>query len=638
MSQAKNESRWQPRKKQLEAIQKIKNKPTGKHLFVLPGGYGKTKAAIAAYCEARSTGKVNRLLVVAPSREQRDAWLDCRTDFKEIGCAVSTFAVKSPNGKESLFSATDAIGSVWAVNRHKRNECEVFVVTAQSLVTANGKSAIAELMSSGRWAVIAEEAHHYALEKQWGQSVSSLRYELLIGLSATPFRQFGDHIFTSIMGDTSRVTECSIREAIAEGAIRPVKVIQGKYQVEFASKTNPNESYSFRLSELSRYLYENNIELSEFEAKKELRVLDQFVRPIFLEALNKLEELNSLYPRQHQMIVHAPSVLTAKTYCKWINILADGRGKNAARWVGTGADHTEEENRQIIADFKSNKFPILVQVQMFGEGSDNIRASVGLWLSLIGSSNPTAHQGMVRHSRRNHSVPQAEDIAYIFIPEDSPALQCALDIESNNDYFVDPKALTKDDDKENTDKQLNIPGLEEMERQIKATAATLLGVLTTEDCQRKVDEVKREIKERDSKLMVASIRSKTTLTEEEARALVEQVVDERARDIVMRAIHDANEKVTEQQVIDEWSKLIENTVRKIARCVAVRHHQVAIEMSTFNAIVGTIKKRINSQLKKNNGGKGRSAATDSELKKQFDYLSKLGKEIDNGNTPTWLML
>ena len=391
---------------------------------------------------------------------------------------------------------------------------------------------------------------------------------------------------------------------------------------------------------MEQYLYEHGIELSEFEAKKDLRVLDQFVRPLFLEALDKLDDLNTLHPGQHQMIVHSPSVLLARTYCKWFNLLSDTSAGVAAKWVGSGAEQSDKENADIIRDFKNNIFPILVQVQMFGEGSDNPRASVGLWLSLIGSHNPSCHQGMVRHARRNYAIPVAEDIAYIFAPEDSPGLERALEIQAKSEYAIAVQEL-KDSPKNET--QLNIPTLEEMEKEVRATAAELIGVQDAEDYSRKVEEVQDSLRgdiQRSSK----RVSSKTGLDVEIACEIFEKMIHDRAEEIVMKSIHRQSKEINEAAILEDWRAKVEKSVKQIARYIAEKHHPVAVETSTFKATVGILKKRINSALKRSSNGKSRDRKqkedrlTASDLKRQYDYLSKLAQQVKAGNIPTDLML
>jgi len=639
MPQGKNSKRWKPRIKQQEAFDKVRKNPIGKHLFVLPGGYGKTKAAIGAYAEAREIGSVNRLLIVAPSREQRDAWLECLEDFNQMNIPVRSFSVGDGSGHSYQFAATDIGGCSWAYQRHRKNECEVFVVTIQSLCSVGGKSSTNALMETGRWMVIAEEAHHYADEKQWGNALNDLNYELMVGLSATPFRQSGTHIFSGIMEDNSRVVECSIADAIAEGAIRPIKVEKAAYQVEFQT-SDKKQTYAFKLEELRTFLYENNLELSEFEARQDLRVLDQFVKPIFLAALDKLDELNDIHPRQHQMIVHAPSVLTAKTYCNWINLLTNNIDGIAARWVGTGADQSDKENRKVIADFKANKFPILVQVQMFGEGSDNIRASVGLWLSLLGSDNASSWQGMVRHSRRNYAIPQNQDVAYLFIPEDSPALKRAIELSTASGDFWESNPISDAEFSQGEIKQLNIPGLEEMERRIKATAADLIDISNTEEYKRKKEEMEQLLQREKNVLLTEGRRE--GMTEAQAELVMKRLITEKFESMLLKSLESVNEKLTENQIREEWSYRVESTVKKIVRNVARRFHPQSVEKSTIitldRTILGHLKKKINGHLKQSSGGKGRKQLDVSDLKRQYDYLAKLAAQIDKGDIPTWLVM
>jgi superfamily II DNA or RNA helicase len=626
LSQVKNQSRQQSlRAKQQEAVDLISTGIKGKLLYVLPGGYGKTKAALSSYAKARGMGTVNRLLIVAPRREQRTAWLNCRKDFDELGIDVLTYEYDLPEGGRTQSCSTDVRFSDWAIDRGNRNQCEVFVVTIQAL-TGKTMSQINELMAKGRWMVIAEECHHLACNATWGQAIESLNYEIMIGLSASPFRSKGHHVFSGIIEDESRIVYCSHEDGLQEGVIRPLKVKEGRYQVEFMEKKT-GEKHVFKLSELAKYLYEHNLDLSEFEAKQDLRVLDQFVRPLFIEALDKLDELNAMHPGQHQMIVHAPSVLTAKTYCQWINLFSDTSTGPAAKWVGSGAENSDKDNDEIIAEFKANKFPVLVQVQMFGEGSDNVRASVGLWLSLIGSHNPSCYQGMVRHTRRNLNIPRGEDIAYLYIPEDAPGMERALEIQRANDYFVDPESL-KDSESENSkDVQLELPTLDELERQIRAVASQLLDVVeSAESIARKIKQVEDEVL---CGKNIQSFASQSGLSSEKAEEIVLKLLEAKVEQIVRDSINTVSVEVSEQQAHDAWRQRVEQAVARIARYIAKKHHPVAVEQSTYKATVGALKKKINGILKRGIGnGKKREQLEIPDLKRQYDYLSKLAASIN----------
>jgi superfamily II DNA or RNA helicase len=485
--------------------------------------------------------------------------------------------------------------------------------------------------------VVAEECHHYATDLSWGKALESLPYSIMLGLSATPFRSQGDHLFSTLIKieteksrekvvwwDKSRVVYCTITEALLEGAIRPLIVVKGKYQVEF--KEPDDTRHAFLLSELKNYLYEHNLELSEFEAKKELRVLDQFVRPLFMEALDLLQELDRNHPGQHQMIVHAPSVLLAKTYCKWFNMLSDTTSGPAAYWIGSGAEQADAQNKEITDNFKANKFPVLVQVQMFGEGSDNVRASVGLWLSLIGSNNPSCHQGMVRHTRRNLAIPQNEDVAYLLIPEDSPGFDRAKAIEAENEYCVASGVLDLDEDGK-APVQLKLPTLEELERTLRATASELLGVETSDNYAAKVAQIKEELQQ-DGNILRAAAKSGTT--KEEVEAVLSSIADE----LVRRSIATVENEISEHQARDEWSRKVESAVKQIARYVAQKNHPVAVESSTFNATVGSLKKKLNTILKNKVGnGIKRDFLEVSDLKRQYDYLSGLAAQVNDGKIP-----
>ena len=633
MSSKQNEKRRQPlRLKQQEAVDLIEkaynNNMGGKFLFIFPGGYGKTKAAIASYDKARSLGWVNRLLVVVPSREQKTGWMECGKDFKALGLDVLEFALDDSRANPLHHKActTDAGFHDFALKRSFQNKCEVFVVTYQALAgSCSGR--VSELMSKGRWMVVAEECHHCAVDMQWGKAVQQLPYEILVGLSATPFRSKGEHLFSSIIPDegqkSNRVIHCTIEEAIEEGAIRPMRVKRGKYQVEFEQPDKTR--HIFKLGDLSKYLYENNLELSEWEAKNQLRVLDQFVRPLFMQALDQLDDLNRLHPGEHQMIVHAPSVLTARTYCKWINLLADTTGGVAAKWVGSGSELSDKENEEIIADFKANKFPVLVQVQMFGEGSDNPRASVGLWFSLTGSYNPSCHQGIVRHSRRNMNIPQEKDFCYLFIPEDSPGLDRALMIQARQEFILEVKDSNQGE--EEGAAQLKLPTLEELEKTIRAIDSELLGIEDSDAFARKKEQILSAVRDPNN---IKDVASKTQMSVADASVLIEGLIASKAEEIIRLSLNQAHAEVSEQHLHEYWMKQVESTVKRIARYIAQKNHPVAVEQSTFSATVGSLKRRLNGILKRHvANGTTRSALSISDLRRQYDYLEKLVVQITN---------
>jgi len=346
-----------------------------------------------------------------------------------------------------------------------------------------------------------------------------------------------------------------------------------------------------------------------------------------MKALDKLDELNSQpgHTDQHQMIVHAPSVLTAKTYCRWINLLADTTGGVAAKWVGSGSELSDKENEEIIADFKANKFPVLVQVQMFGEGSDNPRASVGLWFSLIGSFNPSCHQGMVRHSRRNMNIPRDEDVCYLFIPEDSPGLDRALEIERASEFFISVKSQDQDDQEGVA--QLKLPTLQELDKTIKATSAELLGIEDSDAFARKSEQILNAVRD---PINIKDLASKTGMSIADASVFVEGLIASKAEEIIRSSLNQAHSEVSEQHLHEFWMKKVESTVKRICRYIAQKNHPVAVEQSTFNATVGSLKRKLNGILKRHvANGTSRGALSISDLRRQYDYLEKLAATIMN---------
>lgn len=614
------------RVKQKEVISVIGSNPNYKYLFNLPGGYGKKKAAIAAYITARNNNVVNRLLIVAPSVQQASEWLDCKNDFDWFNCSLKEFE----QGGE-YYSVTNMKHPDWALKRHNNNTCEIYVVTIQTLTQSlkggSTSGIVNELTSNEQWMIIAEEAHHYCDEKTWGEIFSHINCRVLIGLSATPFRSKGRHIFSDIIG-TESVVYCSLEEAMREEAVRRLYCNALRFNVEF-EETDTHEKHSFLTSEIAEYLKKNGLNtLDEYEAKNKLRALDSFIQPIFTQALRKLSDLNMSNPDQHQMIVHAPSVSTAKVYTRWLRLLTD-EDQNV-EWVGTCPERKDEENQDIIKRFKNNKLLILVQVQMFGEGSDNIRASVGVWLSLMKGDTPSAVQGIVRHIRRNTSIPFKDDVAYMFVPDDSPALDTINEIMNKGEIVTDEKKLPKEKDS-NEDKDLILPDLEES--CFEAINAELLEMQSPEIIKNVENGFKSKMMLNKPDFVNEMVKKSSVNSYAEACQIFDDKLQKELDFYIREKIEGLNPQFTEEIKWDKYNKQIENTVKRI-----VSHY---INLNFPNGIssdkVGKFKTQINKKLynkfkvsrdKKNKKGK---LATVNDLYDMYNYLCTVADRV-NQNT------
>jgi superfamily II DNA or RNA helicase len=307
------------------------------------------------------------MLVIVPSEEQFSSYLEeIETDMADIGCPIS-----------GALKATSGLG----LKQHRLNQAEVFVTTIQTLAVNRGD--VDDLLSTGLWLLAADEFHRYSKNNTWGEALTGLNVVFRLAVSATPDRT--DRANKAIDGVADvRVT---LKEAVEEGAIRPVIVRSSDYAIDITLK---DEDTPRRLStaELRQELADTGADISASEVKRELRYFSKYLYKAILDAYIKLIELNTAQQGQHKMIVFAMGVGHAKTVCDQINGIA---GEKVADWIGVQSSvpkddgtivtigRSDKDNKTVLENFKAGKFNVLVQVKKATEGFNDVRCSVLLF-------------------------------------------------------------------------------------------------------------------------------------------------------------------------------------------------------------------------------------------------------------------
>ena len=420
MPQAKVASRWQPpatlklRNGQLEIIEKL-NDPNSKArkrnqlIADLPTGYGKTLCLCCSYGCLREHGVVNRMLIVVPSAEQLDSYLqEIEQDMACVGVKVT--------------GAYRAVSDL-SLRLHRRNEAEVFVTTIQNL-SSSGLASVTDLMSSGRWLLAADEFHRYADANSWGESIKSLCPTFTIAVSATTQRTDGSA--KAIEGVADVIVD--LADAVAEGAIRRVVTHVMDYQVDLTmgSESVPER---FTLSTLAATIggSERLQDISQAEIKREIRYCSKYISESLLNAVSKLEQLNVQNQGEHKMLVFALGVRHAQTICEQLQAIAP---QLKADWIGTMATdrngrqsgRSEVENESVLSRFKRSELQILVQVRKAAEGFNDVRCSVLVFLNLLNES-VLLQQAVGRGLRRNPAIEEDEDECHVYVSYDHPGVE-----------------------------------------------------------------------------------------------------------------------------------------------------------------------------------------------------------------------
>lgn len=372
----------EPRKGQKRVFSRVALNETLKNLNIqLPTGYGKSFVNAGVYSILKKQNRVNRLLVIVPTTAQKDQFIqDGPQDLYDAG------AFK----KKDQSAAVVDVGffGLESIKKHRKGEREIFVITAQSLITEGKGSIVRDLMGTGRWMVTVDEYHHYGVEKAWGNSVSSLPCEFLLAMSATPYRKQNDSSF-----GVPDIT-VSYREAVEEYAVKPLR----------------GHSYIYRLDLLD---YENNIihmttdelksavgsdgsdAIENFIIERQMRWSPKYIAPLVTIPLERMINQRIKTGYRLQAIVGAMSVSHASMVCEQIKKSFPHLNVD---WVGTGINGRKpEENKKIIDKFcppknkdtgeREHTIDVLVHVGIAGEGLDSVSVSEVIHLNAASINN-----------------------------------------------------------------------------------------------------------------------------------------------------------------------------------------------------------------------------------------------------------
>lgn len=377
----------QPRPGQREVLEALVDHPS-KLNIKLPTGYGKTFTAVASYSVLRSLGEVNRLLVIFPS----DAQL---VQFEEsIPSDWQMFAIDGPA------SVCDVrFFGYKAIEKHQKNQCEIYAITVQSLIGSRGMDNISALLQKGRWMVVVDEYHHYGIDKPFSKAVTALNYEFLLCMSATPHRPGDDSAF----GNPD--IEILYRNAVEQKAVKPLRGHSYHYKIDAIN--GGNEVISFTTEELIAEAGGDSPDaIKKLLIDRKLRWSPKYISPLITNPIERMlvERIKTGY--RLQVIIGAMCVSHAELVCEQVSSTFPDL---VIDWVGTGEDgRTPEKNREIISSFAPRKgedprIDVLVHVGMAGEGLDTVLVSEVVHLNAA-TVNNTNNQENGRSARYLENV------------------------------------------------------------------------------------------------------------------------------------------------------------------------------------------------------------------------------------------
>lgn len=581
---------YKPRQGQAAMIEYVSDHPDqAVYNGIFPTGYGKTDTAAAVYDIIRMQGRGNRLLIVVPTDIQR-------------GQYGAKLAKNCDRMGIPLIGVTVCDGEPRQFRKHRENKAEVFITTVQAIRANTGY--FLELMGTGRWLVFCDEYHKLRAEAAWGQAIGKLNSAVMLGLTATPLRTDGE---ATVFGSRPPDVEVSFKQAYEEKAIRGVVAHIEHY---FVDVQEPDGT----VHRLTTEEIGEERSFDGYQKARDLRMTGKYLAGILSAAHDCLEVKNLRHPGQHQMLVFAMSVLHAKSVSAMLNAVY---GPNFSDWIGVKPDgRTDTENAAILQRYSDNQLACLVQVEKAGEGFDNPRSSVLVFLNLLRKNTVKAIQQGGRGVRVNSGIGAfKEDICDMFA---SPDTEMAALIRDFAMLTVGLEGVA-DAPEEGPEVSPREPTLFDIPPFTPSVSGAEFD--RAEIIQREMERISQEKIDEAVNYCAAE---RLPVTDEQVRRVLAQMEADR----LMKAAADLqnNPETLRQRVDKAVGTLAGNVVR-------------LLHGSSFDkTIIGDAKRLIHSQWKRlSNLGHGEML--EEEFRRKYEWVQELNRDIrDAREVPSWLRL
>ncbi|NDD54870.1 hypothetical protein EBZ39_13570 [bacterium] len=579
-----------PRKGQAELIKRLSSIKTGDRLTVQwPMGYGKSVGFALAWKECVQKQIANRLLLVVANDTQRTQ-------------IINDFA------SECELVGAPCPGGVWDFERSARDlraclkgTSVVFVCTIHQMEAAcrGGLNVMKDLLTTPgtAWSLGFDEYHHYALDMAWGDAVISFLplASFVAAMSATPYRRNQDTVFG--LPDLS----VSYSQAVAEGAVKPMVI--HSYNYEVTAIMPDNEVKNYKTSELLEQAPDG---LDSWEERKEIRYSPQYIHPLIVTPLQRLQERRIETGVKLQALFRAMSCLHAKAVCEQIRMLTGtDSGALSVDWVGTGingrSDLENEKIKQMFCPKKVNgkrpapQLDILVSVNSTNEGFDSIPVCeiVDLFPVSKKALSGVANQDKQFYGRGSRIVAGAETIPCIInIPTDHPLNEYT---GKNLHGWLDSSGNASPEDCESANGIMPEFDLFKIPEIPKRRKVELI-------------EINEQYKERFREAMRAD-------------GYVGEIADDALEKWARKGLQIIGEKESDKLLVNQRLESIDFLVGRAALIKAKTMQEVN------STVIGRFKKQINGELKRRFGERERLLP--DELARVFEYMANMIEAMRN---------
>jgi len=583
--------RKNPRRGQAEVIRRAIETEKRQLCAKLPTGYGKTYTAACVYSSLQSQGKVSRLLYLVPTVGQLKQFVQDGKGDLEDACVDGPLYVC-----DIAFSR-----AALSIKQHRKGTHQVFAATIQGLSSRAIGSTVKSLMEQGDWMICVDEYHHYGIEKTWGRAVLDLQAlptcRFLLAMSATPNRPGDDSAFGK--PDVS----VSYRRAVLEKAVKPMQCHAYTYRIDAIEN---GDVISYSMQDLVTEAGSDKPEALE-KVFTRMRWSPKYISPLVDTPIARMIRGRCSTGQPLQTLIGATCCSHAQMVCDQVKTMFP---ELRIDWVGTGLNgRTDSENKAILQKFCPEKvdgrrrpqdvrLDVLVHVGMAGEGLDTI------YVSEIVHLNP---------ANKNNSNDQENGRGARYLPD----VMATVNVETGSDYaeeYLGRRIELAFDSEDPTDDE---PAKETEERSDEIPELPdepMILILDVECIDINTGEVERMTK---ALSQVSGLEIDSPEVEAKALALYKQMRREES------------ERFNDRSSVEQLDQQVQNALSVVARRVARK----ICPGRSDKQLIGDIRKRINTKKKRSIGGIERDVQT---LRRHWDWLVALDREVKNQEVPSWL--
>ena len=385
-------------------------------------GAGKTNFGLTLALRLLEAGKISRVLIVAPTLGIVDGWLSAASVADPV---IPTLPLRGPRD----WRPVNPIGDDWVGA----------VFTYQSLFAMTDMFLAHATDPGHRTLVIFDEVHHAGAGSSWGQAAQvafSGAAAAVLSLSGTPFRTDGAPIvFVAAQhGAAKPHHRYSYREAIVDGACRPVQFVEVRGRARFREADGAVCEVSF-----------DDDDLTDVGVQRRLRAALEWIEPGSI-ANKMIQDANAYLIGLRTAGDGDAAGLVVCVDCDHADRIASHMTSQVLRRRPiVAASRTHDPNDPDPADaidrFREGHDPWLVSVRMVSEGIDIRRLRVVVYLTnrLTLLSFRQLVGRVVRADVNNRG-----DHGRVYLPADPRLVQMARNITDEVDLLPRPLVIEVD--------------------------------------------------------------------------------------------------------------------------------------------------------------------------------------------------